>query len=273
MGIISELDAATNIWQKIFRHFKRYGNKEKQCDDYYYEEYNKKIFVKTNGNGLIVSSCNLKVIDPLKTDGLIRTIDIHDAKLTSCFEPFEKMRATSMEKIFSEYGFWYKSDNDIITDVEEFYEKSDLHKKDDPKFISIRFIVDTTKLEKNRIYKIVYAFSVPGLYPIKDGRFDDSSQDRKSYEDFRSYVSTGHIGHHLRFAAYFESGIEFKEKPSGNLKLSSSVKKNKKNSIKEYNCIFKDNIFYKKYHFEVDNPQDYTEIYLKWNIKNKLSQK
>jgi hypothetical protein len=273
VGILGEIDAATNLGKKGFNLFKYFGNKEKLCDDYYYEEYNKKIFVKKNGDGLVVSSCNLKVIDPIKTDSLIRTLDISDAKKSSCFEPFDKMRNTSMENIFSEYGFWFRSDNDIVTDVEEFYEDKNSRRKDDNKFISVKFMIDTTKLEKNRTYKIVHAFSVPGLFPIKDGRFDVEEQDRKDYNDFRSYVSTEHIGHHLRFAAYFENGIEFKEKPSGNSKLLSSVKKNKKNSAKNHNCVFKDNIFYKKYHFEIENPQDYTDIYMKWNVKNPLSQK
>lgn len=270
MGILSEIDAATNLSAKGYKLFSFFKKNHKLCDDYYYEEYNKKIFIKKNGDGLIVSSCILRVVNPLKTDSLIRTLDISDAKKDSHFDPFEKMRTTSIENIFSECGFWYKSENDIVIDVEEFYEEEDFSKKDKDKFISIKMIIDTTKLEEGRTYKIMHAFSVPGLFPIEDGRFDVSSQDRNNYKDFRSYVSTSHIGHHLRFAAYFEEGIDFKERPSGNMVLSSAVKKNKRNSEKTHNCIFKDNVFYKKYHFEIENPQEYSNIYMKWNIKNPI---
>lgn len=273
LGVFSEIDALTNLGEKgfkLFKRFKSFNTGEKFCDDYYYEEYNKKIFIKKNGDGLIVSSCILKVIDPLKVDSLIRILDISDAKNSSCFESFDKMRNTKIDNVFSEYGFWYNSENDIITDVEEYYEDEYLSQKNNKKFISIKFIIDTNNLVKNRTYKFAYAFSIPGMYPIIDGRFDVQESTRAEYTDFRSYISTEHIGHHLRFSAYFENGIEFKEKPSGNSKLSSSIK-TKRKAEKKHNCVFKDNIFYKKYHFEIENPQNYTDIYMKWNIKNPIT--
>lgn len=270
MGLLGEIDAATNLGVKGFKLFSFLNKNNKLCKDYYYEEYNKKIFIKKNGDGLIVSSCILRVVDPLKTDSLIRTLDISDAKIGTHFETLEKMRTTSIDNIFSEYGFWYKSENDIVSDVEEYYEEENVSKKNNDKFISIKMIIDTTKLEAGRTYKIMHAFSIPGLFPIENGRFDVVNQDRNNYKEFRSYVSTSHIGHHLRFAAYFEEGIDFKERPSGNKILSSAARKNKKNSEKTHNCIFKDNVFYKKYHFEIENPQEYSSIYMKWNIKNPI---
>lgn len=268
MGIFSEIDAATNLGEKGFGLFRFLKKKSKSCDDYYYEEYNKKIYVKKNGNGLIVSSCILKVIDPLKADYLIRTVDISDAKRDAEFESFDSMKNTSLNDIFTKFGFWYISSDNIVTDVEEFYEDRDAQKKDDKKYISIKFILDVSKLEAGKTYKITYAFSIPGLFPILDGRFDLTQQDRSNYKDFRSYISALHTGHHLRFSAYFEDGIEFKEKPSGNTSLFSFSEESKKNSSKTRICVFKDNIFYKKYYFEVENPQEYKDIYMKWNVKN-----
>lgn len=268
MGVLSEIDAATNLGKKGFNIFKFFKREKVKCEDYYYDEYNKKIYVRKNGDGLIVSSCILKVINPIKLEFLTRTLDISDAKNNSCFPSFDSMRSTSIDNIFVNYGFWYNCDNDIITDVEEYYEDENALKKNNNKFIGIKFIIDTTKLEKNCTYKLAYAFSIPGLFPIADGRFDVSNQNRDVYKEFRSSISTDHIGHHLRFSAYFESGIDFKERPSGNIKLSSAINKNAKNSKNMYNCVFKDNIFYKKYYFEIENPQKYDEIYLKWNVKN-----
>lgn len=273
MFIFGEIDAVTNLCDKGFKLLKIFRKKNNKCEDYFYDEYNKKIYVRKNGDGLIVSSCVLKVSDPIKTQYLIRTFDISDAKKNSEFDSFDKMKTNSIENIFSEFGFWYSSENNIITDVEEFYDSSDMLRRDDKKYLSVRFIIDTTKLVQGIPYKIVYACSIPGMFPISDGRFDMSSQDRSKYIDFRSYTSALHMGHHLRFSAYFESGIDFKERPSGNVKLLSTVKKNKHNSTKTYNCTYKDNLFYQKYCFEVMNPQEFEEIYLKWNVKNPIQGK
>ena len=267
--VLSEIDAATNLLSKARNFFGKFSLKEKTgCDDYYYDEYNKKVYVNKNGDGLIVCSYILKVIDPVKTGSLIRTLDISDAKKGTEFAPFSEMIKAPIDNVFKDFGFWYRSDNDIITDVVEHYEYEDLPDASRKDFISIKLIIDTSKLEKGKTYKLMHAFSIPGLYPIKDGRFDAENIERTEYNEYRSYISTAHIGHHLRFALYFEEGIEFSDKPKGNLCLSSGVKRSKKNAAKKLTCVFKDNIFYKKYHFEIENPQEYSEIFMSWNIKN-----
>ena len=272
MGWIGDLNAAVTLLEKLKKKISSFwdrNNDESFCDDYYYQEYNKKIYVKKNGDGVIVSSFILKVIDPLKVDGLVRSLDIHDAKASSEFEDFEEMKSKSIDCVFSEFGFWYRSDNDIVTDVVEYYDVQDISKKKDPKFISIKLIIDTTKLEPGRTYRMALAYSIPGLFPIDGGRFDLASQDRSQYESFQSHASAEHMGHHLRFSAYFEAGIEFKEKPKGYAVPSQAIKaRKKKNAPKTYNCTYKNNVFYDKYHFEVENPQEYTAIYMKWNLKN-----
>lgn len=277
MVSLGEVNSAVNLLERATQLFHFFWCKrtsqESMCDDYYYQEYNKKIYVKRNGDGLIVSSCILKVIDPIKTDSLIRTLDISDAKDWAKFDSFDEMKERSMSDLFTKSGFWYKSDNDIVTDVDEFYEEELRNEEHNSRFISIRFLIDRAKLERGRTYHISYAFSIPGMYPIKDGRFDMASQKRDEYKDFRSYISTTHISHHLRFSAYFEEGIDFKEKPTGHATLSAAVRKTKKKTTRDHNCIYKDNIFYQKYHFEVQDPQDFSSIYLKWNVKNPHTEK
>lgn len=267
MGLIGEINAAVSLSEKGWNLFRLFRKNKIKCDDYYYEEYNKKVYIRKNGDGLILCSCRLRVIDPTRTESIVRTLDISDAKISSKFEPFETMLNKPIENMFTEYGFWYISDNDIITDVTEYYEDDDIKRTNDDKFISIKLQFDTAKLQKVKVFDFSYGFSIPGLFPIKDGRFDLDEQDRNVYVKFSSHVSTSHIGHHLRFSVYFEDGIEFKEKPKGHVELSSAVK-TKKKKRSTYVCEFKDNIFYKKYHFEVPNPEDYRDIYIEWNTKN-----
>lgn len=280
MGIVNESKALLdilekfNLLQKILKFFKKGINIETLCDDYYYQEYNKKVFVRKNGDCVIVSSFKLTVIDPLKTSSLTRTLDIHDAKTWAKFDDFEEMKNRDIDEIFTKYGFWYISDNSIVTDVEEYYAESDKSKATDDKFISIKMSIDTTKLEPGHTYNLSYAFSIPGLYPLLDGRFDTADQSHDLYGNFKSYISTNHIGHHLRYALYLENGIDIKVKPQGHVirsKILPQKKKKKKkgkNNANSYNCEFKDNIFYTKYWFEVENPQEYESIYMSWDIKN-----
>lgn len=267
MGFFGEIDAATNLFEKTKRFYNHKDKFEKQCEDYYFEEFNKKIFIKKNGDGIIVSSFILKVIDPSKISYLVRTLDISDAKFSTKFPAFNLMETCSVDNVFQDYGFWVLSDNNIVTDVEEFYEEFNIMKKNDNKFISIKLNLDSASLIRGKSYKFAYAFSVPGLFPIKNGRFDDDEADRAQYETFNSYVSTKDIGHHLRFSAYFENGIDFKEKPVG-LAVRHKAK-GKKIKETKYPCQYKNNIFYEKYCFEVDSPQEYEYIRLKWNLKNR----
>lgn len=269
MGLLSEIDAAANIWIKIKRLFIK-DKFEKQCEDYYYEEFNKKIYVRKNGDGVIVSSFRIKIIDASKIDYLIRTLDIHDAKSWAELKKLKEMKECSINDVFSKVGFWYSCDNNIISDIEEFYQESEMTKQDDNKFISIKITFDTSVLQNGKSYNFSYAYSIPGLFPINEGRFDVDDTDRNKYPEFASYASTNDIGHHMCFSAYFENGIDFKDRPVGYaVRHKNNVKiKNKKEKKEKIPCVCKDNIFYKKFRFEVKSPRDYEYICMKWNVKN-----
>ena len=50
MGFLEEVDAGTSLLAKIWPFIKKFfgtkDNNEYFCNDYYYEEYNKKIYIK-----------------------------------------------------------------------------------------------------------------------------------------------------------------------------------------------------------------------------------
>lgn len=272
MGWLGEANAAFALFDRLKRLWKPRSDSSKNripqgCDDYYFEEYNKKVYIRKNGSGLIVSSFKLEVLDPNKLNHFVRTIDISDGKNGAAFPDFDAMKAIPIDKAFQEYGFWYISENDIVTDVEEYYDEIDRNREMDNKFLSFKMLIDTAKLEKNRSYSMAYAISVPDLFPIVNGRFDFNTADRNKYPDFTSFISATHFGDHLRFSAYFEKGIVFKDKPKGFAKRRSTAPPEIKD-IKGKKCEFKDNIFYLKYHFELEHPQEYESINMKWNVKN-----
>lgn len=270
MGFFGEMNSALLVIARVREHISHYCNKtgKKGCNDYYFDEYNRKVFVKKNGSGLIVSAVKLKVVDPEKIDYFNRTLDISDGKKTAAFTDFKQMKEVPLENIFNEYGFWYISQNEIITDAEEYYDDMDKPQADRNNFLGFRLISDNTKLKKGLSYTFSYAISVPDLFPISDGYFDDQMADRKNYESFSSYVSASHFGDLLKFSMYFEQGINFKEKPKGYAYRSDTAKPSIKN-IEGKQCEFKDNIFYTKYSFTISEPQEYKSICMKWDIKDK----
>jgi len=236
-------------------------------EDYYYEEYNKKIYVRKNGDGLIVNSFVLKVINPDAITDFVRSLDITDAKLTSKLIPFNDMLKTPIEHRFSEYGFWYSSDGNIISEVVEYYEQDSIYRRDDKRFTSVKFVIDKNAIKAGNTYNISYAYSIPGLFPISNGRFDVNNQNRNNYPEFTSHISVTHMGDHLRLSAYFEEGIDFKSIPEGYL-IKHPNGRAQKPVMKR--CEFKNNMFYKKYWIEIKNPQEYRDIYLQWNVKNPI---
>lgn len=274
MGWVGDINSAFALWDRLKKWWGSNSHTKvpKECDDYYFEEYNKKVYIRKNGSGLVVSSFILHVIDPNKLDNFVRSLDISDGKRDAAFKDFNEMKSVPIEKVFQEYGFWCISENDIVTDVEEYYDEIDRNREGDNKFLSFKMLIDTAKLEKNKTYSMAYAISVPGLFPIEDGRFDVLAADRDKYPDFNSFISASHFGDHLRFSLYFEKGIVFKAKPKGNAKRRSTAPL-KIEDISGKKCEFKDNIFYQKYHFEIEHPQDYESIYMKWNVKNPETKK
>lgn len=232
-------------------------------EPYYFEEYNKKVYVKANGDGMIVASLKLHVNDPIKTPPLIRTYDISDAKKETEFPDFSKMVETGNSAPFEEFGIWYSSQGDIVTAIEEEYAEEDLSQRGNKKFLSFKLVLNGAALEKGRVYDIIYALSIPGLYPIENGRFCGSVQEHEKYGKFRTSVSTYQTHKHLTYSVYTENGIVFSRKPQAFCKGA-----NTKGNARPNPCKYRNNMFYEKFNFTLDNPQEYDIIYMEWDVKN-----
>lgn len=235
-------------------------------NDYYFEEVNKKVFIKKNGNGIVMCSCDLYVIRPEKVNDFIRTFDISDGKKDVKFPSLKSMQRKNI-KFFEEYGFWYKSENDIITSIEENYDDAALLQSardniDKRKMLGVRFIVDKNKLKPKHRYRFIYGYSVPGLFPIRDGKHDTNEYSRKTYGKYVSSMSVKHMSKKMRFAIYLENGIQLKEAPSGH-----AIKVSNNQQTPSDICDVRDNILYTKYLYEVKRPEKYSAIQIQWNLK------
>lgn len=243
--------------------------KLKTNEPFYFDEHNKKVFVKYNGDGLIVASIKLHVLNPAETTNLIRTFDISDAKKGTEFPDFDiliangkKIKEKQLEP-FSEYGLWVSSQNDIVTDVIEEYIEDDKKFTNDKRFLSIKFVLDSAALIADKTYEINFALSIPGLYPITNGRFDGTEAEHEQYGRFSTSVSTYLTHRIITYSIYMEKGIVFSYKPKPCYKVKRTKGKPK---YKESN--YKNNMFYEKYSFTLENPQDYDRIFMEWDIKN-----
>lgn len=231
--------------------------------DYYFEEVNKKVFIKSNGDGIVVCSCDLYVIRPEKVEHFVRTFDISDARKDTKFPKFKSIKINK-NRFFNDCVIWYKSDKDIISSIEEYkkdFSAEEIRKVSDGKLIGIRFLVDKNKLESKCKYRIIYGYSIPGLFPILNGKHDKSECSSKDYK-YTTSMAVKHMAKKLRLSVYFEHGICIKEAPAGN-----AIKVTDNQTTPSSKCEVRDNILYTKYLYEIKHPEKYNAIQINWKLK------
>ncbi len=242
---------------------KRAVKKAQNNQPYFFDEYNKKVFVKNNGDGVIVASLILHVNDPEKTTHLIRTIDFSDAKKGVVLPQFEELLQTEGKEFFKDFGLWCEADNRIVTDIVEEYDPIDAKHKNDNRFLSFKIQLNDAALEKGKSYRITYAISIPGMYPIENGRFSGTVKEHEDYGKFRTSVSTYQTFTILTYSVYMEKGIVFSCKPKAFYRGKAT-----KGEPYPNNCEYRNNMFYEKFNFTLENPQEYDIIYMEWDLKN-----
>lgn len=263
MGFFSEANAFVKIIETICGVFKIKSKKHHKTKAYYYEEYNKKVYVKTNGDGVIVSHVRLHINNPTEASGFVRTFDISDAKPSTVLPDFNTMIQNGNSNPFSQFGIWYWSDSDIVTDLLEHYDDEDKRKIKDNKFLSFKVSLNEAALKKGKDYEIIFAISVPGLYPIENGRFSGTVQEHKDYGKYESSLCI-HNTDKLSYSIYMQQGIVFSKTPT-------AICKNKTDrQPKKSECSYQNNMFYEKFSFTLEKPEEYDKIYMEWDIKNQM---
>lgn len=135
--------------------------------NYRYIGLRKHVTVYKNGHGIILHDIELNIYKI--NEQFEKKLDISDGQNSCTFPSLEDMKRTNIEDRFSKFGFWCSSTpSDVIKSVEEVRERSNSKKK------VLKFIFDKNAVEKlkGKPVKILYGFSIPGLYPLNNASLD-----------------------------------------------------------------------------------------------------
>lgn len=244
---------------------------------YIFDEYKKHVTIYKNGNAIIINTFNLKVYNPEKTNEILRKLNIQDGKIDAEFPKLTKMQSTNIDDRFHSFGMWIYSDNNVVSKAKEFYwnddnpQTVDQLSKSNPQELKFKLLLDESKLKRNKIYKITYVISVPGMYPIENGLYNSSLHSPK-FQDYRfsSSIKVSHAIKKLVYIVSFENGIVIDELPTCNVYRTGKNSSTKDKSIHgamENNCI------YKKYTYQIKRPKFRSLVEIDWKIKKRKTYK
>lgn len=241
--------------------------------DYVILNFTKDVAIYRNGHGIITCSLDILVINPANMKIISRSLNIEDACSTTKFPKLAEMKKCKCKDRFTDYGFWYKSTDDFISDVNEFYwddndeEKENPILKNNPQIMRYQFRVNQSKIVKNGIYNLTYAFSIPGLYPIADYRYD-ATKSCAIKEYMQTCFTVRHHIKHLEYTVSFDDGspanVSFKDFPSGEI---SRLGNNNHSKTVPLSPVMVNNIFYTKYKFVVNYPKFRSTIGIRWQLR------
>lgn len=252
-------------WSSIISLFNNQG--------YCFKKYKKHITVYKNGNGIVINTFVIKVLNPSKIDFIYRKMNIEDGKNTSNFPKLNEMKSTNIDDRFDEFGFWFISDDQIITKAKEYYwsdedfNKTDIRSQNNSKEIKWKFIINDGKIKKGKEYTITYVMSIPGMFPIENGFYiKDLHSDEYVDYIFSSAMKVEHAIKNLQYVVSFENGINLDEAPRCVIcskQKNSNIKKKSIHGIEENNFIFR------KYTYNIKKPKFQSKIKINWGIEEK----
>ena len=254
----------------LFKYIHKRSNKKKDSnfgdvEDYYFSHYEKHITIYQNGNGIIIHKFKIIANDVNKLQIIRRKINIEDGVKTSNFPSLDTMLHNNKANRFQEFGFWYKSDNDIISNVEEYYwDRKTLNEnnkiKNNPQELRWIFKIDKNKLKRKKPYEICYVISVPGLAALQNGCLNKEWLNDPSEENSRSNIHIDHKIQKLKYIISFEDGIGIDTPPNCKCVVSEQ------DGLKTLDILGKEeyDLLYRKYIFEVENPIFGSTINISW---------
>ncbi len=241
---------------------------------HYFENYHKHVTVYGDGTGVIINEFDM-VFNKKEKTLLKRSLDISDGKRDVAFPSLVDMRKTHIRDRFSQYGFWFYSDDNIISSIKENYwtdeddenDNENISLKNNDKVLRWFFKFNYSRIYPNKKYKVVYVMSIPGMYPVKDGKLDISSiNDEQLLSDLEVGNSTSiRITNPIRNFYYtisFESDILLEREPKCLLKILNQEENLTHPKLKhEYNTI------YNKYTCNITKPKIGSIIKINWQFK------
>lgn len=237
---------------------------------YFFKDYKKHVTIYPNGNGIIINQATMVVKDKKKLKYVYRRLNIEDGKKDSVFPSLKVMSNTMKTDRFDKFGFWYYSQDNIFTDAEEWYwsdtdpNEEDQKIKENRKEIRWRFSIDKGKVVENKEYHIEYAICVEGMCPIENGMFSPSvANDPNSSRRSSSSISILQEMMHFTYEVSFDDSIQLQGEPT-----CAVCRLSKQENI-PVEGDRKDNIFYKKYIFNVESPVLESIVRVSWKFKER----
>ncbi len=176
MGIPQDFLACLKLWEYFNEHYKNFKYRKYP---YYFDNFNRKVYVDSNGNGVIVVMQEIVVLDVEKTDGIKIKIDISDSQDDCEFPLFKNMLKKKL-KPFKDFKFSYSAKGNIIDKVienyDELYPTEGRNWKNNKKAISLKMKFRKNNLKKGGRYVVRYMFSIPKMYTIVDGYFGGTKE-------------------------------------------------------------------------------------------------
>ena len=239
--------------------------------DYYYESYHKHLTVYNNGNGILINSFTVIINNINAINEFKRELNISDAKSVTNFPKLSIMKKTKLSDRFNKFGFWHKclNNKDLIKSVREYYWSSDSNGIDtiaQSNSKILKWIIETnpSSIEVGKPYDIVYIMSIPGMFPIENGKFSDSIANIKgTHGVFKSQSHIKHTIKNFKYTVSFENGLELYTKPTGTISVD-----NEKENLHYEND---NNIIFDKYIFNTKTPKCNSVINIEWSFKDNTS--
>lgn len=242
---------------------------------HYFENYHKHVTIYEDGTGVVINEFDI-VFNKKEKTYFKRGIDISDGKKSACFPDLKEMKKANIKDRFSDYGFWYYSEDNIISSVKEKYwtdsddddlESEDIDLKNNDKILRWLFQFNYSRIDPNKKYKVVYVMSIPGMYPIKNGKIDiDAINDKNLLNNLEIGNSTSiRIKNPIKNFYYtisFENGILLEREPRCLLKIIREDE-----NISHPKLEYSYNTIYQKYTCSITKPKIGSIIKINWQFK------
>lgn len=271
MGDIDTTIKFIELGMKLFpkiEQFQRLYSKRKGYN-FIIEELDKNVTVYKNGNGILSEIIKFSVLDPSNFTEFPRRLNIEDAKKGIAFSSLEELKNCNVENRFTQMGFWYSSDTNIISGVNEYYWQDDPSKsgedkvsKSNPREMKFNFSINNGAHDVKKQHTLRYAFSIPGMFPIKDGFFDTDSAPFEEYK-FTSGIRMDYVVKKLKYTISFEKGIELLHAPEFRI-IERANGKNIDDGISRTEST---DVFYRRFSAETNKPNLNSRIKCNWSVK------
>lgn len=220
---------------------------------YYFKRYEKKLTVYRDGHGILINSFIIRIIDSEAIGKFDRWLNIEDSCKSTKFIPIQAMLRQKKVDRFTSMGMWYDGSGFV---------KRPRQITCTDKLLEWKFIFDKNKIKHNatRDFELSYAISIPGMFPIKAGRFWSEQAPLDNY----NYTSSLEVKHKIRKLVYIislDAEIEIEKHPIFTLIPASECV-----NSKTLKCEDDSDLFYNRFKTIQRNPCLRSKIKVNWKV-------